>query len=612
MLEGLGHPAIVAAAPSARGSATEDILVAGAVTVVGLALVAWFTRRGRRTGTGAVRKLAMFSARISGLPLWAALPGVVGGASMLMACFGYYWDVATHIDTGRDAGPFGNPAHFLVLGGLLGIAAAGFLSGLLADRRPPRSAVRIGVLRFPAGGLLMVLCGAFALLGFPLDEVWHRLFGQDVTVWGPTHIQMIAGASVPTLGLWMLLAEASRAEDIAERGRRLIRRAEPWVAGAFLIGLSALQSEFDHGIPQFRLLYHPILLALAGMGLVAARVRLGRWGALQAALVFVAIRGVVTLIVAPGFGHITGHFPLYLVEAAAVELVAVWLRPSRRLAFGVVTGVAIGTIGLAAEWAWSHVWMPLSWPAALLPEAVIFGAIAGLATGLLGVSIGDALQGVRARAARWIVPASLAAGFVVLAVPAPTSPPADVRAGVVVDRVTHGSAHLRIRLDPPNAADDAVWFHALSWQGMTSGSGPSHVVALDETRPGEFATAEPVAIGGGWKTLVRLHTDDRLMALPVRLPADAAIPAPAVPAPAAFERAFVSDKEIVQREATVTTGTVLRVAYASIGLIALVWLAAVVWTTARLTRPALSPKADDSSAGPARVSPEPYVSSRRA
>ena len=48
---------------------------------------------------------------------------------------------------------------------------------------------------------------------------------------------------------------------------------------------------------------------------------LGRTGALQAAAFFIAMNGFLTAIVGPGFGHATLRFPLYLAEAAIVELV---------------------------------------------------------------------------------------------------------------------------------------------------------------------------------------------------------------------------------------------------------------------------------------------------
>jgi hypothetical protein len=115
--------------------------------------------------------------------------------------FGFYWDVSTHIDNGRDPGPFANPSHYFILAGLAGIALAGFLSLLLA-RDEPRGPVFVGFA--PLGGVLVTLCGLVAVAGFPLDDVWHRLFGQDVTLWGPTHIQMVGGAALTTLASWIL------------------------------------------------------------------------------------------------------------------------------------------------------------------------------------------------------------------------------------------------------------------------------------------------------------------------------------------------------------------------------------------------------------------------
>ena len=61
--------------------------------------------------------------------------------------------------------------------------------------------------------MLILVCSGFALAGFPLDDVWHRFFGQDVTLWGPTHLQLFGGASLSTLGGMILLAEGARAAD---------------------------------------------------------------------------------------------------------------------------------------------------------------------------------------------------------------------------------------------------------------------------------------------------------------------------------------------------------------------------------------------------------------
>ena len=54
----------------------------------------------------------------------------------------------------------------------------------------------------------MAACGAFSLVAFPLDDVWHRIFGQDVTLWSPTHLMLITGASLSVFGGLALYREA--------------------------------------------------------------------------------------------------------------------------------------------------------------------------------------------------------------------------------------------------------------------------------------------------------------------------------------------------------------------------------------------------------------------
>ena len=79
----------------------------------------------------------------------------------------------------------------------------------------------------------------------------------------------------------------------------------------------------------------------------------------------------MALLVGPVLGEPTPHFPLYLVEAVLVELIA--LRVRKPLPFALASGAAIGTVGLAAEWGWTQVFMPYPWNAALLPEGVLLG-----------------------------------------------------------------------------------------------------------------------------------------------------------------------------------------------------------------------------------------------
>ncbi len=173
--------------------------------------------------------------------------------------------------------------------------------------KPSRVAVKVAPGWYaPLGGVLIASAGAFALIGFPLDDVWHRLFGQDVTLWGPTHLMLIGGAAMTLIGLAVLIVEAGAANKAAGRRGEL-----PWVAfmqrvslpGALLLGLSTFQAEFDFGVPQFRMVFQPMLIMLAaGVSLVAARIWLGRGAALGAALFFLAMRGLMALLVGPVLG----------------------------------------------------------------------------------------------------------------------------------------------------------------------------------------------------------------------------------------------------------------------------------------------------------------------
>ena len=206
------------------------------------------------------------------------------------------WDISLHIAQGRDEGPLANAAHYFILAGLFGVFASGFLSMCLPLEKPSRVAVRITSDWYaPLGGVLIALCGAFSLIGFPLDDVWHRLFGQDVTLWGPTHLMLIGGAAMTLVGLAVLLVEAGAASrEAGRRGElpwaRWMRRVS--LPGAFLLGLSTFQAEFDFGVPQFQMIFHPLLIMLAAsVSLVAARIWLGRGAALGAALFWLAMRG---------------------------------------------------------------------------------------------------------------------------------------------------------------------------------------------------------------------------------------------------------------------------------------------------------------------------------
>ena len=133
----------------------------------------------------------------------------------------------------------------------------------------------------------------------------------------------------------------------------------------------------------------------------------------MATVFYVGLHAALTLIIGPLFGHTTMHFPLYIAEALLVEGGALVVSRDRPLTLGAAAGALIGTVGVAAEWGWSHVWMPIPWSEAMFPEILVLAPVAGIAGGVLGGFIGRALMADRVApesAPRWLAPvAGLAA-----------------------------------------------------------------------------------------------------------------------------------------------------------------------------------------------------------
>ncbi len=603
-----------AGSPPAGGAATSDVIyaTAGAVVVTVLLLgPILLYKQGRFPLIG---RMADLAERVTKLPGWAALPGTFLAVTLLIAVFGMYWDISLHIDQGRDPGPLANPAHYFILAGLFGVLLAGVL-GLALPKRPTRTSFEIAPGWFaPVGALMIAICGASSLAAFPLDDIWHRIFGQDVTLWGPTHLMLIGGASLSVLGAWALHAEGdeerlhTRRPQTPPPDQRPLplwtRFREVILAGAFLVALSTFQAEFDFGVPQFALELQPVLIMLAaGIGLVTARVRIGPGGAVGALLVYLAIRGTLALLVGPLFGEITPHFPPYVAEALVVELVALaYLRgphifgghknrrriEERPIGFGALAGAGIGTAGLAAEWAWSHVWVVNPWPASLFPEAAITGLIAAVAGGVIGGFVGRCLTpGVerRERIPRAALPAAAVAatGAIAFWIPVNTGPHVTATFNLDVRDTPDGRvATGTFRLDPPDAARGAYWFNVTSWQGK---DGPAHIDTPARIGDGVYRITQPIHVDGTWKTTLRLHQGRQLAGLPIFLPADPAIPVSEVPVQSQMTRAFVLDHKNLQREQKPDVpGWLTLAAYLGVGGVSLALIFVVGWGLARLER----------------------------
>jgi hypothetical protein len=529
---------------------------------------------GDRWPLGALQRIGRGLTRITGIPGWAAIAIGQSLFALLVAGVGFYSDVAWHIALGRDEVVFTAP-HTAILLGLVGILAGAVFGTIVATLDGWERGWQVGGFVIPWSMVPLGALGIGAVSGFPIDEVWHAAFGVDVTMWSPTHMLMILGASFTGLAGWLVLADAGvRPSDSG--WARFLHGLAAWLT---LQGLVASQGEFSFGVPQFAQVFQPMLISMAAaVGLVAIRVVLGPGRAVLIALIYTITQFAQ---LGPGSGPVeTRHGAVFVVSALVVEAVARWLGTEQRLRFAIASGVGIGTVGLAGEWAW-NAGAHQPWNSSLLPYAVTTSVIAGVGCAILGAAF--------ARAFRWAPPGrplpAVAVGLGLVLAVAPVlwflpRPVGEVEAQLSLERIgttTFGAdqveaegAIVTVELSPPDAADDAHWFQATSWQG-----GGLVLAEMERVAPGVWRSTEPVPVEGLWKTLVRLHRNgNELMAVPVWFPADPEIGEPEIPA---VDRSmpFAAESQYLLRETFEGDATWLSpVVHGYLALTGLAWFAA--------------------------------------
>jgi hypothetical protein len=146
-------------------------------------------------------------------------------ATVLLGVFfmgmGTSWDIHWHATVGRES--FWIPPHLVLYAGTI-LAVGGAVAGLALvwlDREAGGLRARASV------GLWVTAVGAlWFLASAPFDDLWHRLYGIDVTIWSPPHLSLIAAACTMVFGTLLLLLQARRRVRVAptsqlERGLTL-------------------------------------------------------------------------------------------------------------------------------------------------------------------------------------------------------------------------------------------------------------------------------------------------------------------------------------------------------------------------------------------------------
>ena len=550
--------------PPAGGAALDQVigLSVGAMVVTAILLwiawahrthrIEWFQMAGERLG------------KRTDEPGWSSIPTLFVASSLVVALLGFLWDVSYHAGQGRDAGPLANPAHYLILYGLFALFVAG-MAAVVYPRdgaKPGIASVRITRHWYaPVSGIFIAACGFYALIGFPLDDVWHRLFGQDVTLWGPTHLMLIGGAGLSTAGIILLHREAEFSDEWRRRtpshGAEFFHKfALASAFGGLLIGLSVFQAEFDFGVSQFRLVFAPMLIAAAAaVSLVAARLYGGAGVALYVAFFFVIVRGIVSFIVGDVFGQAHHVFPLYLGSAVIIELLALSRLKDRPLVFGAVGGLLIGTVGTVIEKLWNDLVFPFPWPQDIWLEGLAMSVPVAIGTGLCGALFYLGLTGQlpTRNVGRVIVVGTVVVIAAAVANGLLATVPKDASATIRTTQVgTEAQPQImtEITVQPADLIDDdPAWVQLTAWQGGTEGVDKGIVThAMKRTGDNTWVSTRPVPVEGNWKTLLRVQDGRMLAAVPIFLPEDPPIDAEEVPVEADSTRDFVPEIELLQRE----------------------------------------------------------------
>ena len=136
----------------------------------------------------------------------AALWGLLG--AKVVSSWGVQWDIQWHTLIGRDS--FWIAPHLMTYAGV--VVMVGLSFGVLAATTLSPSwrggdVVRVLGLTGTRGFHLAAWGIALTVLAAPIDDLWHRLFGLDVTLWSPPHLLGLLGAAINTLACFRIARE---------------------------------------------------------------------------------------------------------------------------------------------------------------------------------------------------------------------------------------------------------------------------------------------------------------------------------------------------------------------------------------------------------------------
>lgn len=361
------------------------------------------------------------------LALWTLI------VAKLVGAWGLTWDIQWHLRIGRDS--FWIAPHVMMYSGVTAGLVVAF--GVLALETwrgrgtPPRpGALRAAGLTGTRGFHLAAWGVALVILAAPIDELWHRLFGLDITLWSPPHLLGLLGTGINTIATLLIATEVYPA-------RSRLRWLALLLAGGLLYGGTRIVLEpawltaYNHGGVAFHTFALLGALVLPIALIPAARLLGPRWAPVALVATALAISVAGEQIAQAGFAlvrpvsvigeEIAKDPTSAIAQAAAIRekargsITPLWLRLLLPLGAAAVmsvldarrrpgaAGAAYG-VALLALYGWSisqsPAFAPLVPSAAETAAAVVIAALAGVIGATAGRYLADALQSPPGRARR--------------------------------------------------------------------------------------------------------------------------------------------------------------------------------------------------------------------
>jgi hypothetical protein len=307
----------------------------------------------------------------------------VGGA---VSMWGTFYDTAWHRTLARDT--FWSPPHLFMYGGgvIVWIAVTTAIVLTTRGRFPDLGGPvwRVGPVRLPFGFALAGLGVMLVIFSVPVDLWFHAVFGKDVMIWSPPHMQALGGGVVAGSGL--LFAAA------AQRGRGALRHPALATLAVVLPGVHVIHLA-HYALAHYTMTpwtrtpdFYPLLVAIMFPALLVALARAaGPASPVVASLLFLGVSVTVDLVLlAIDFARYT-ITPVIAVPAFAVA--AVYARRGRaveRAWLAMVAGLAFLAVFLGIEAAWMAWIVEKPWPWSSLVRGLPSVVLAAVASGFVG------------------------------------------------------------------------------------------------------------------------------------------------------------------------------------------------------------------------------------